>query len=113
MNPLYLPRKADRPSCHRYLKSPKTGGFSFVAALAEMKALDCFTWFIRALLDDPRAPLGAREVRNEQPHREKRSNPLSFDNGKPLPLPLKWLYLIYHILLRFISVLISPRYLIF
>jgi hypothetical protein len=33
-------------------------------------------------LDDPRAQLGVREVRAEQPHREKRSSPLSFDNGK-------------------------------
>mgnify|MGYP001109657060 CR=1 FL=1 len=32
--------------------------------------------------DDPRAPLGDREVRDEQPHREKRSSPLFFDHGK-------------------------------
>ena len=38
--------------------------------------------FYLAFYDDPRAPLGVREVRDEQPHREKRSNPLPFDHGK-------------------------------
>ena len=33
-------------------------------------------------LDDPGAPLGVREVRDEQPRREKRSSPLPFDSGK-------------------------------
>ena len=49
------------------------------ALLLLVRNVLCFA----ALWDDPRTPLGVvREVRNEQPHREKRSSPLPFDHNK-------------------------------